>query len=222
MLPIEEIVIRLLIAAFLGGIIGFEREKHSQPAGLRTHIILTLGAAIAMCLSINISAQYKGITANGDPERIAAQVVSGIGFLGAGAIFRYGATVKGLTTAASLWTMAMVGLAVGAGYYWLSAFATLLVIATLIILDIIEKRFVNATQTHRVSIRGQDRPGFIMEIKGLFRDFDFGIKTIEIEKTLSRNEIEILTLVKAHPISDFDTLIGKFSKVEGIISFKVH
>ena len=104
MLTQYDVILRLLVAGILGGLIGFEREMHHQPAGLRTHIILVLGAALAMCMSINLSMQFHTTASNGDPERLAAQVISGIGFLGAGAIFRFGAGVKGLTTASSLWT----------------------------------------------------------------------------------------------------------------------
>ena len=132
MLSQTDIFIRLLVAAALGGLIGLERERHDQPAGLRTHIILVLGATIAMCISINLSMQFHTVATNGDPERLAAQVISGIGFLGAGAIFRFGANVKGLTTAASLWTTAIIGLAVGAGYYLIGIASTVRVLFALI------------------------------------------------------------------------------------------
>ncbi|MBF0548461.1 MAG: MgtC/SapB family protein [Candidatus Riflebacteria bacterium] len=132
MLSETEIIVRLIISAFLGGLIGLEREAHSQPAGLRTHIILAVGSAIAMCISINLAIQFHSQTTNGDPERLAAQVISGIGFLGAGAIFRYGTTVKGLTTASSLWTTAIIGLAVGAGYLNIGIVSTILVLFVLI------------------------------------------------------------------------------------------
>ncbi len=98
-----EIVLRLGLSAVLGMVIGFDRERQNQPAGLRTHTILAIGSCLAMTISINLAIQYQPI-ANGDPSRLAAQVVSGIGFLGAGAILRYGTNVKGLTTATSLWT----------------------------------------------------------------------------------------------------------------------
>lgn len=219
MLTLEETLARLLVAAFLGAIVGFEREKHSQPAGLRTHIILTVGATIAMCLSINISAQFKGITTNGDPERIAAQVVSGIGFLGAGAIFRFGSSVKGLTTAASLWTMAMVGLAVGAGYYWLSFSSTLLVILVLVVLDFFEKKFIHAKQTKTVTIMGLDRSGFVEEVRELLGTFNFKIKNINFTKDVENNSIEIEAVAKILPSQNLDRMIGVFSKTEGIKKF---
>ncbi len=110
MISDQEIVIRVLIAAIIGALVGFERERQGQPAGLRTHIILVVGAALTMTLSINLAIQFRPYVPNGDPARLAAQVLSGIGFLGAGAILRYGPNIKGLTTATSLWTLAVVGL----------------------------------------------------------------------------------------------------------------
>ena len=106
-----EIVLRLVLAVVLSGIIGFERELHGRPAGLRTHILVCVGAALVMLISID------GFGGSGDPARLAAQVVSGIGFLGAGAILRDGGDIKGITTAATLWIVGMIGLACGNGYY---------------------------------------------------------------------------------------------------------
>ena len=106
-----EIVFRLFLAIILSGIIGFERELHGRPAGLRTHVLVALGAALVMLISID------GFGGSGDPARLAAQVVSGIGFLGAGAILRDGGDIKGITTAATLWIVGMIGLACGNGYY---------------------------------------------------------------------------------------------------------
>src|SRR5665648_365038 len=101
MITDQDVIIRIIIAALLGAIVGFERERNGQDAGLRTHIILVVGATLTMTISINMAIQYRPLVINGDPARLAAQVVSGIGFLGAGAIIRYGPNIKGLTTAAS-------------------------------------------------------------------------------------------------------------------------
>jgi putative Mg2+ transporter-C (MgtC) family protein len=125
-MPTEiEQLARLAIAAVLGGVIGTERELSDQPAGLRTHILLTIGA----CLFTLISAY--GFGPNSDPSRLAAQIVTGIGFLGAGAIIRQGFSVRGLTTAATLWVVAAVGLAAGAGYYSAAVITTALVLIAL-------------------------------------------------------------------------------------------
>ena len=111
-----EIILRLMIATGLGLVIGYERERQNQAAGLRTHMVLVTGLALAMIVSINLAVQYRGIATNGDPARLAAQVISGIGFLGVGAILRFGSNIKGLTTTASMWTMAVIGLSIGAGH----------------------------------------------------------------------------------------------------------
>lgn len=135
-----QILARLLLATILGGVIGFERESRGRAAGFRTHILVCLGSALIMMISIYIFELYKGIGAP-DPGRIAAQVVTGIGFLGAGTILRAGATVRGLTTAASLWSVAGIGLAVGCGFYFASLVATILVFVTLVIFSKMEEAF---------------------------------------------------------------------------------
>jgi putative Mg2+ transporter-C (MgtC) family protein len=126
-MPTEiEQLARLAIAAVLGGVIGTERELSDQPAGLRTHILLTIGA----CLFTLISAY--GFGPNSDPSRLAAQIVTGIGFLGGGAILRHGFTIRGLTTAASIWATCALGVAVGVGSYVLAVGATVLVLGVLV------------------------------------------------------------------------------------------
>jgi len=109
-----DMILRLVLGFLAGGLIGLERSSRRQVAGLRTHILIATGATLLMLLSIYIPQQFNP-QGNNDPGRIAAQVVSGIGFLGAGAIIRLGNSIRGLTTAASLWFVAAVGLAVGAG-----------------------------------------------------------------------------------------------------------
>ncbi|MBI1975927.1 MAG: MgtC/SapB family protein [Candidatus Omnitrophica bacterium] len=130
-----EITIRLLIALALGGLIGLEREIHGSDAGLRTHILVCLGSSLVMVVSILMAKQFPGT----DPGRISAQVVSGIGFLGAGSILRSATSVRGLTTAASIWAVAGIGLGAGAGFYSSAAIASLLIVLTLWLLRFIEK-----------------------------------------------------------------------------------
>jgi len=131
-----DFVIRLCIAFVAGGIIGMERSSRRQVAGLRTHILIAIGSCCLMMLSIWLPQKINA----GDPGRIAAQVVSGMGFLGAGAIIRLGNSIRGLTTAASLWLTAAVGLTIGAGMY-IAAFTTVaLAIITLMVLNRLEKK----------------------------------------------------------------------------------
>lgn len=145
MLATPEIAIRLLLAAALGAVIGFDRERHTWAAGLRTHMLVCLGAALAMIVSAfafsDILQQYPRVVL--DPSRIAAQVVSGIGFLGAGTIMfmQRENVVRGLTTAAGLWTVAAIGLAVGGGMYAAGVIATAVVWVILAVLKPLERRF---------------------------------------------------------------------------------
>ena len=129
----KEIILKLFLAVVFGGIIGWEREVHGRAAGLRTHILVALGSALIMLTSIYIFDIYRGETGI-DPFRIAAQVVSGIGFLGAGTIIRSRASVVGLTTAASIWSASGIGLAVGAGFYTGAIVATAFVLISLLFL----------------------------------------------------------------------------------------
>jgi putative Mg2+ transporter-C (MgtC) family protein len=127
----------LLVASLLGGLIGLERDIHGREAGLRTHLLVSLGAAVFMILSEQVARMSTGTFS--DPGRIAAQIVTGIGFLGAGAIIKAGVNVRGLTTAACLWTVAAVGMAAGAGSYVLAAVTTVIALICLILLKRFER-----------------------------------------------------------------------------------
>jgi len=131
-----DIVIRICLAFVAGGIIGLERSSRRQVAGLRTHILIALGASCLMVLSIWLPQQLG----SGDPGRIAAQVVAGMGFLGAGAIIKLGNSIRGLTTAASLWLTAAVGLTIGAGMYLAAITVVTLALVTLVVLHVVERK----------------------------------------------------------------------------------
>ena len=133
-----EIIIKLVVSAILGGLVGFEREMHRKPAGLRTHSLVCMGAALFTVMSMNI--------VGAEPSRIAAGIVTGIGFLGAGMIFKSEDKVLGLTTAAELWVLAAIGLAVGLGFYFASIIATVILIFILIPLKYVEKEAKEALE----------------------------------------------------------------------------
>lgn len=137
MLSDKQIILRLVIAVVLSGLIGLERQIHRRTAGLRTHIIVSLGSCLIMLTSMYVFDIYKNV-ASLDPSRIAAGVITGIGFLGAGAIMREREGVKGLTTAASLWIVAAIGLATGCGFYSAAFFTTILTLVVLLLLRYIE------------------------------------------------------------------------------------
>ncbi len=146
---------KLLLSLTLGATIGLERRRKGQIAGLRTFALISMGATLAMLISIYIPQVYLGLK-NGDPGRIAAQVVSGVGFLGAGAIIQMKGSVRGLTTAAGIWMTACIGLAVGAGMYLISIIATLLIIFILVNIERIEVRhnFLWESKIIRVKMHG--------------------------------------------------------------------
>jgi putative Mg2+ transporter-C (MgtC) family protein len=146
-----DMVLRLVLSFVAGGIIGLERSSRRQVAGLRTHILIATGATLLMLLSIYIP-QHFNPERSSDPGRIAAQVVSGIGFLGAGAIIRLGNSIRGLTTAASLWFVAAVGLAIGAGMYLVAAAAEALGITALMFLYVFEKKIFPAERLKLMEI----------------------------------------------------------------------
>ncbi len=137
-----EIVCRLLCAMLIGGLIGAEREIAHRAAGMRTDMIVCVGSCVVMIVGQQIFAQYSLYGAAPDPTRLAAQVISGVGFLGAGTIMHEGVTVKGLTTAASLWAVACLGIAVGGGYYRVALVSTLCIFVILTILNRIQKVFL--------------------------------------------------------------------------------
>ncbi len=221
MITEQQIVLRLLAAAVLGGLVGLERERHNQPAGLRTHIILTIGSALAMCVSIDLAMQFQPYVPNGDPARLAAQVISGIGFLGAGAIFKYGTSVKGLTTATSLWTVAIIGLAVGAGHYFPAIVATALLLLALSALDLLEKKYLVSTTTRTISMRVQDKPLMVDELEQVFHDLGIDIKSVSISKDVESNELEFEAIAKVSTQPDMDKLIGKLSHIQGVRTFEI-
>ena len=143
-----ELTVRLVAALLLGAVIGWERELQRMPAGFRTHALVALGSAIFTVVS---ASAFTGPLS--DPTRIAAQIVSGVGFLGGGAILHYRGTVRGLTTAASLWAVAAVGMAAGAGLLLMATISTVLVIVALEVFQRLER-----VATRRLRIRASDGP----------------------------------------------------------------
>lgn len=136
------ILTRLLCAMAVGLVIGTEREYTNRPAGMRTHILVALGSCAVMITGELIFVQYKALGAAPDPARLGAQVITGVGFLGAGTILREGSNVKGLTTAASLWAVACLGLAAGAGYYTVALLGMVFIFITLTIFEVIQNKLI--------------------------------------------------------------------------------
>jgi len=177
-------LLRLGLSFIAGAVIGFERETHRQPAGLKTHILICVGSTLIMLLSIYIPQTYQNFQ-NGDPGRIAAQVVSGIGFIGAGAILRMGINVRGLTTASSIWAIAAVGLAIGAGMYLPAFFAIVLMLVVLIIVEQLEKYFFTPLSLKIITIK-TTTPETDSEVRDVLQKYHFRI--IEVSPSYHKEE----------------------------------
>lgn len=170
---------RLLLAAVLGGAIGLEREVSGKPAGFRTNLLICVGAALLTELSRSISA---GQGYNADPGRIAAQIVSGIGFLGAGTIIQARGSVVGLTTAATLWVVAAIGMAVGAQAYMEAVGTTILVIATLFLLGRLEARLLSGYAERRIQVVMEPEPGLVQEVESVLQKAGFTVGLLDVER----------------------------------------
>jgi putative Mg2+ transporter-C (MgtC) family protein len=205
-----ELLGRLLLAAVLGGAIGAERELNDQAAGLRTHMLLTIGA----CLFTLVSAFGFDGGPETDRSRIAAQIVTGIGFLGGGAIVRHGLTVKGLTTAASIWATASVGVAVGAGNYVLGVGGAVLVVGTLFGLRTVS-RLLQRWGVSREQFVLATRPGFDVErlVEAISHE---QVDLRGLERQEGDDGDRVLLLVKLRPRYRPERLLDVLGRLEGV------
>jgi len=174
-----DMILRLCLGFAAGAIIGFERSSRRQVAGLRTHILIATGATLLMLLSIYLPQQFSPHR-TGDPGRIAAQVVSGIGFLGAGAIIRLGNNVRGLTTAASIWFVAAVGLAIGAGMFIVAGGAVILGLITLMLLGIVEKKIFPSGRFKLLEISYKDNSPNTEAALDIIREAGIQIQSVDV------------------------------------------
>ncbi|HEX6939991.1 MAG TPA: MgtC/SapB family protein [Longimicrobiales bacterium] len=181
-----DLLLRLLLAAVLGGVVGLEREISGKPAGFRTNLLICVGAALLTELSIGVAALADPLRTNADPARIAAQIVSGIGFLGAGTIIQARGSVVGLTTAATLWVVAAIGMAVGARAYVEAVGTTLLVIIALIALARVEEALVRRRLERRIIVTMDVAPGLLDAIRDAFQEAGFVVKLREVEREPDR------------------------------------
>ena len=184
-------IAKLLLSLVLGATIGIERRRKGQIAGLRTFALISMGATLAMLISIYIPQEYLGLK-NGDPGRIAAQVVSGVGFLGAGAIIQMKGSVRGLTTAAGIWMTACIGLAVGAGMYLISIIATLLIIFILVNIERIEQRHNFLWESKIIRVKTH----------GIFEDIE------QLRELLKINDIHISDEFMKFDYEDNETIVN--------------
>lgn len=205
-------IYRLLLSMLLGSVVGYERKRKGQSAGVRTFSLIAMGATLAMLLSIYVPQEYLGLK-NGDPGRIAAQVITGIGFLGAGAIIQMKGSVRGLTTAAGIWMVATIGMAVGVGMYWVSVAATGLILFILVQLERIEHRISLGSESRIIRIR----LGCILSDISKYREvmqrrhIDLNNFFVEYDYTLGETRLNLVVIVKE--TTDYIELFSEFEKL---------
>ncbi|MEK8132257.1 MgtC/SapB family protein [Paenibacillus filicis] len=211
-----HITLRLLLSMLLGGLIGFEREQSSRAAGLRTHMLVCLGSTLIMLLSIYGFSDFTRLDhVQRDPARLAAQVISGIGFLGAGTILYTGKSITGLTTAASLWVVAAIGLAIGAGFYYASGLACLFALISLFGLHVVEKRYMAHKRTHSLRLEAADIPSLLGRVSHLLASRGCDIKKWSVEEIpgeqpdrMIQITLELRLTKKTSPAQTIEELLG--------------
>jgi len=213
------ITMRILIILLLSGLIGFERELKNHSAGFRTHILVGIGSCLMMLLSLygfeGVLAKYEGVVnVRFDPSRIPSYVISGIGFLGAGTIIVYGGTIRGLTTAASIWTVAGLGLVVGAGMYATAVFTTIVILLSLIFLNNFEKFFTKGSRSIVIEIIALPDLQVTL-IVAAFEKYNLPIKNVEIVK-VENNLRNIFIKAKRNEDLDRMQLFEELSKIENV------
>jgi len=214
-----EMVVRLLLASLLGGIIGLEREVHGRPAGFRTHLLVSLGSSLFVITSIAFYKVYGDFSGNipvgVDPGRVAAQVVTGIGFLGAGAIIREKASIRGLTTAACLWVAAAIGIACGIGLFGIAVIVTGIALLSLLLLKKVENKLAKDLYVS-VKIWSSDREGLMPEIEELLAGCQLHIADARIEKDIEQKLLAIEYDVRFTTRDMACKVIDRIALVEGV------
>ncbi|MBT9830697.1 MgtC/SapB family protein [Clostridium baratii] len=194
---IYEVALRIVLAIVIGGVVGFNREYENRPAGFRTHVLVCLGATVAALIQVQLgyyvvneiakTPNLSGVLSV-DTGRVICQVISGVGFLGAGTIIRTKASVKGLTTAASIWAVACVGIAVGMGFYAISILSGIGIVIALVLLKRFEYRFINKLDVIKFKIEYTEKAKVIKEINDTLEADEITIKNIEFINVNDRRE----------------------------------
>ena len=214
----SDIVLPLLTATVLGGAIGLEREFHGRPAGLRTHIIVCLGSTMIMLISMQLYhlSPTIGITARPDPSRIAAGIVTGIGFIGAGAIMKLKSSNRGLTTAACIWFVASLGIVVGVGEYTLAAVGTALALGVLMLLAAFEHHL--GVDTYRELILVAARADDLLDrVMAALAELGITVQSHEFEEEIEKNQIRAVLSVRYRRGSvSVDVLLRRLRAIPGV------
>ncbi len=205
-------VYKLVLSMLLGAVVGYERKRKGQSAGVRTFSLIAMGATLAMILSIYVPQEYMGLK-NGDPGRIAAQVITGIGFLGAGAIIQMKGSVRGLTTAAGIWMVAIIGMAVGVGMYVLSCIASILILFILVQLERIEHRVSRGSESRIIRIRTAVILKDIADYKSVLLRHNIHLQTFYVDYDFDAGETRLNLIVLVRETTDYIKLFSQFESL---------
>lgn len=205
-------VVRLALSLLLGSFVGMERKRKGQIAGIRTFALISMGATLAMILSIYVPQEYMGLK-NGDPGRIAAQVITGIGFLGAGAIIQMKGSVRGLTTAAGIWMVATIGMTVGLGMYVVAFVATALILFILVILERIEQRVHVGSETRIIRIRVNDILSDIDDYRGVLAVRHIHVVNVFVDYDYTEPSTRLNLVVLIPTVTDY---VALFAQLRGL------
>ncbi|MFO7831846.1 MAG: MgtC/SapB family protein [Desulfuromonadaceae bacterium] len=216
-------IVKLILAFTAGALIGIEREKHGRPAGMRTHVLVCTGACLMMIISEGVFAKYAHFNAEGiariDPGRIGAQIITGIGFLGAGVIIKEGANVRGLTTAACLWYVAGVGMAFGFGMTAIGILSTVLAFVALFALKHVDM-LLRKDRFLRLSVVTIGDRDIFAEMIDIFQANSLTTANIEQEYDLENQRIQYDFIITHHHHPMGRTLIDEISKIEGVTKIR--
>jgi putative Mg2+ transporter-C (MgtC) family protein len=218
---VESTIFKLILSLIAGGLVGLNRERHKQPAGFRTHILICLGSTLLMVLSIYIPQTYFDFK-NGDPGRIAAQVVTGIGFLGAGAIIRLGTNVRGLTTAASIWLISAIGLSIGAGLYVISLVVVVFALFTLVVLERAERKLMPQLSLKTIALEFNSDNFPESKIKEILKKQNIHLNDMNVSiYNNGTNHTEFKMIVKVPENIRMSELLTLFNSLDKIKAVKI-
>jgi len=220
-----DITVKLLLAALAGGLIGLERESHGRPAGLRTNLLVAVGSCVMVIISETFHIKYAMFGVDSalrlDPSRVAAQIVTGIGFIGAGVILKDGASVRGLTTAASLWTVAGLGMAFGMGFYSLGIIATLLVLVSLNFLKKLDP-MIKKDRFLTLAVTAVNREGLLDELQEIFAARKLQVSDISSHVDLVTGELFYQMIITQQQKRIGHELTIVIKQLEGIKKIHYH
>ena len=212
---LSTVVFRFGLSFILAFLVGLERELNNQPAGLSSHVLISIGSTMFMLVSLQVPDMFDGRMVS-DPARIAAQIVTGIGFLGAGAIIKIGINVKGLTTAANIWVVCSIGMAVGLGYYLPAFIITGVTLITLTLLNLLEKTLITSREIKNIHLKFESSRFYLDEVEKISKQFRIRITNIDYHESTVKGTTEMDVNVKIPADVDITALFAEIRKLPNL------